>query len=232
MLVPEDTSAALADLGIDDPTSSSLSRFVDLLTETNRKFNLTAIRDREEVWSRHILDSLRLLPHLPADATSLLDVGSGGGLPGLPIAIARPDLAVTLLEATKKKARFLDEARATLDLSAVAVVNARAEDLDRRHRNRFDVVTARAVAPLPVLLELTIPFTRIGGVVLAMKGTRVDEEVQRCDRALRELRIDEPLAVTPLCDAPDSGVLVRVTKTRSTPRRYPRPSGRPAHDPL
>ena len=153
-----------------------LGTFLDLLTEANKRMNLTRIVERDDAWSRHVLDSLTLLPFIEAaGARHLLDLGSGGGFPGVPIAVCRPDLPVTLLEATGKKARFLAEAATALGLENVTVLSERAETLgspDGGGRGAWDVVTARAVGGLPVLLELALPLVSEGGALLAIKGER------------------------------------------------------------
>ncbi len=168
-----------------------LGRFLALLLDANQRFNLTGISDPDLAWSRHVLDSLTLLPYLvAAEAATVIDVGSGGGLPGMVLAIAMPELHVTLLEATGKKANFLRDVVADLRLPNVNVVNDRAETIgqDRElHRERYDVVTARAVGPMAVLLELTVPLARVGGLILAIKGEKANEEIGQARAALELL---------------------------------------------
>jgi 16S rRNA (guanine527-N7)-methyltransferase len=176
-------------------------------------------------------DSLVLLEHL-GDARLLVDVGSGGGLPGLPLKIARPDLEVTLIEADGAKAAFLVRACAELGLSGVEVVASRAEAVGRdgRYRERFDVAVARAVAPMPVLAELCLPLVRVGGRLLAQKTER--EEVASSLRAI-ELLGGSLVAVLPApSKARRSGTVVAINKVRPTPPEYPRRPGIPARKPL
>ena len=162
--VPESFLAEAAEAGLQfDPGDlDRLRGFLNLLYEANARMNLTAIREPAEAWSRHVLDSLTLLPMVAtAEARSLIDIGSGGGAPGIPLAIVCPELEVGLVETTGKKARFLEETAATLGLDNVTVFNDRAERLAAHgepQRERWDLVTARAVGRLPVLLELTLPF--------------------------------------------------------------------------
>ena len=176
-------------------------------------------------------DSLVLLEHL-GDAKTLVDVGSGGGLPGLPLKIVRPDIAVTLVEADSGKAAFLVQACARLGLTDVEVLARRAEDVghDARYRESFDVAVARALAPLPTLVELCLPLVRIGGKLLAQKTDK--EEVGAADRALRLLG-GSLHAVSP---APSTtratGTVVVISKTSATPATYPRRPGVPARKPL
>jgi 16S rRNA (guanine527-N7)-methyltransferase len=205
------------------------TRYVDELLLANQSFNLTAIRDRDDAWTRHIEESVRLVPFV-GGAKRLIDIGSGGGLPGMALAIARPDVEVTLLEATTKKARFLESTGAKLGLFNLRVVCERAEVAARSGaelREAFDMVSARAVAPLPTLLELTIPFLRVGGVLLSVKGMKADEEMRAAERA-------QKLLFTELSEQirHPSATLLLFKKTAKTPSKYPRRSGEPKHNPL
>lgn len=164
-----------------------LWRYIGLLRESPH--NLLSPRGLEELPTRHVPECLSLARMLPPAPGTLLDVGSGGGLPGIVIAIARPDLQVALLEATTKKAQFLRDAAAELDL-AIEVVNARAEEAVEPLAGRFDLVTARAVAPLPRLLDWTIPFLRPGGRLYAVKGERWPVELDEAAPRIAELGVE------------------------------------------
>ena len=176
-------------------------------------------------------DSLVLLEHL-GQARTLVDVGSGGGLPGLPLKIGRPDLAVTLVEADQGKAAFLIQACAALGLDGVEVLARRAEDVGRdpRYRETFDVAVARAVAAMPVLAELCLPLVRVGGRLLAQKTDK--EDVSRARRAIDMLggSLDE-ISLAPSV-ARGAGTVVVVSKVRPTPAGYPRRPGAAARKPL
>jgi 16S rRNA (guanine527-N7)-methyltransferase len=176
-------------------------------------------------------DSLVLLEHL-GEARTLVDVGSGGGLPGLPLKLARPDLAVTLVEADQRKAAFLVQACAALGLGDVEVLARRAEDAGRdpRYRERFDVAVARALAPMPVLAELCLPLVRVGGKLLAQKTDK--EDVALAKHAIEVLggSLDE-ISAAPSA-ARNAGTVVRVSKVRPTPAGYPRRPGAAARKPL
>ena len=176
-------------------------------------------------------DSLVLLDHL-GDARLLVDVGSGGGLPGLPLRIARPDLAVTLIEADEAKAAFLVRACAALGLSGVEVVARRAEAAgqDGRYRERFDVAVARALAPMPVLAELCLPLVRVGGRVLAQKTDR--EDIDRAWRAIELLGGSLDAMLPAPSKSRRSGTVVEVSKVRPTPSGFPRRPGVPGRKPL
>ena len=174
--------------------AASLHRYLDLLHEKNRAVNLTAVRDRGEAEVRHVADALLLLDHLPPKPAHVLDFGTGGGVPGVPLAIVRPDLKLTLLDATAKKIAFLDEVVADLKLTNVRTVCARGE---RPTDRRFDVVVSRAVAAMPRLLGWTMPLLRKNGRLLALKGRRAAEEVAEAQVKARLHRSEiEELAET------------------------------------
>jgi len=229
--------------GLDD---ALLRRYRDLLLEANATLNLTAVRDAGAIDRRHIAESLAVVRaleeagRLPRGA-SAIDVGSGGGLPGIPLAIARPDVAVTLLEATAKKAAFLERAVRELDLTNVRVIAARAEEAAREpgERERYDLALARAVAPLATLAELTLPFVRVGGALAAVKGSRAEEELAAAAGALRRCGGGEAVVLPlpgagegpPDATAPPIRLLV-VPKVAPTPPELPRRPGMPAKRPL
>ena len=174
--------AGLADLALPGELAPPLLAYLDLLARWNRTYNLTAVRDPREMVSRHILDSLAMNAYLDGIAT-LADLGTGPGLPGIPLAIARPQLRVTLVEANGKKARFLREALRTLGLANAEVAESRIEALDRP--GAFDAITARALATLPQILEFGGHLLATGGKLLAMKGARPDEEIAALPRGWR-----------------------------------------------
>ena len=206
-------------------------RYLDLLFEANGRFNLTAVRDPDEAWRRHIFDSLTLMPWLSSlDADErVADVGSGGGAPGLPLAIAMPKLAFTLIESTGKKADYLRQTASALNLDNVTIVNERAETAARTPalRERFSIVQARALGPMRVALELTVPLATVGGLTLFIKGAKAEEEIKLAAGALRALHA-QAVDVTPT----PTGRIVAVQKQRSTPKEYPRRPGEPKRAPL
>jgi 16S rRNA (guanine527-N7)-methyltransferase len=187
------TLAARAGLTLDDRQYVLLHRFLDLLLSANQRMNLTRITDRGQAEILHIADSLTLLPHIPSPPHRLADVGSGGGLPGIVLAIARPDARIVLIESTRKKADFLVATAAELKLENVSVKPQRAEELARSPmRESFDVTVARAVAPLAVLVPWLLPLLKPGGYALAMKGPKAVEEVKPFRQAATILPADLP----------------------------------------
>ena len=209
---------------IDYATDELAARFEELtalLFEANKKMNLTAIREEKEIILKHYADCL-LTAHLLPEHGRLLDVGCGGGFPTLPLAIVRPGLSVTAVDSTAKKLVFVRDAAQALGLR-VETLPGRAEDLGRRpdFREKFNAVTARAVAELPVLAEWCLPFVKVGGVFVAMKGASGQEELEKAKNAIKVLGGSvEKVEECTLGDASRVNVVVR--KHKKTPAEYPR----------
>ena len=231
--IPDTFYDSVAELGIefDDGDVEQLGSFLDLLLETNKLFNLTAVKEAKEAWTKHILDSLSLLPHLVEEQVAhVIDVGSGGGLPGIPLAITMPDVTFLLVESTKKKAMFLSEVSRKLELENVTVIAERAENLstkDGGFRDIADAVVARAVGPLNVLLELTVPFVKVGGVLVAIKGKRAPIEIEDSKKALQVLK-----AEVESINRTETGTVLVIRKMGATPSIYPRLAGDPKRQPI
>ena len=223
----------IEELGIvfDDGDLLRLGSYLDLLYETNQVMNLTAVKSIPEAWIRHIADSLTLLPIIAQEeAKHVVDIGSGGGLPGIPLAITMPEVTFTLVETTKKKAYFLSQVVETLALDNVTIMAQRAEDLstsDGGFRDIADVVVARAVGTLPTLLEITIPFVKVGGLLLAIKGEKAPQELEQSTKALHVLN-----AQVESSTRTDTGTILAIRKTKETPSKYPRVAGDPKRDPI
>ncbi len=202
----------------------------------NRRMNLTAITDYEEVQIKHFLDSLTVtlaIKHNPG--LMVIDVGTGAGLPGVPIKILWPDIKLTLLDATAKKAEFLRHITARLALEGVDIVVGRAEDIAHmvEYREKYDVALSRAVATLPALVELCLPFCKTGGRFIAQKKGAIGEEASRAGRAISLLggRILEVKRLE-LEELPDERYLIVIDKVSSTPEKYPRRAGMPSKRPI
>lgn len=215
----------------------SAQRFVSLLLSANRRVNLTRITAPEQIARDHLLDALAALPLLDRWAPDqVVDLGSGGGIPAIPLALARPDVRWTLVDSVGKKAAVLRDFAEALGMRNVAVLAERAETLGRdpRHRARYAIATARACAPLPVLAELALPLMRIGGSLLAWKGPldEHDDEVRRGGIALGEVGGGKPRIVGAGLAALGERCFVVAAKERATPPRLPRRPGEPGRRPL
>ena len=207
-------------------------RYAELLKEWNEKMNLTAITDDDEIKVKHFQDSLTILPYITGGG-SLADIGTGAGFPGLPVAIERPDLSVVLVDALNKRISFLECVVRELGLTNVKCVHARAEDFGRdpEFRGKFDYVTARAVASMPVLAEYCLPLLKEGGHFIAMKGPGAAEE--DCSRALKLLGGRMLSADEFVLEGTDMGrCIIDIEKTGPTPKTYPRKAGLPSKKPL
>lgn len=182
------TSARAVGVVLNHPQIHQFLLYLGELQEWNQAINLTACRDDASIIHNLFIDSLAIIPHLPS-AASLLDIGAGAGLPGVPVKIALPSLQVTLLEATRKKANFLRHLIRVLGLASTTTLEGRAETLsnaDQRHPC-FDLVISRALSRLETFLHLGAPFVKKGGYLLAMKGPKAEEELNACQKTLREL---------------------------------------------
>lgn len=211
----------LKEYGLSSEMISKFSKYRDLLLEWNSKFNLTAITDKDEIEEKHFIDSLSLDKYVDLDNKSLLDVGSGAGFPGIPLAIAHPTTKVFLLESNGKKVKFLNEMVKELDLKNVTVINARAEEHNKRES--FDIVTARAVKELNILLEICFHFVKVGGLFVAYKSSNIDNEIANAKHAYKVLDITETKQVSyELPKSKDNRVLLIVSKTKPTKKKYPR----------
>ena len=228
--------AAEAGIPLTAEQIGQFSVYNEMLLDWNTRMNLTALTAPEDVAVKHIIDSLTAYDAARFDgARTLIDVGTGAGLPGIPLAVYAPHLTVTLLDALNKRVRFLTEVTAAMGLQNVRCIHARAEEAARtaEHRAAYDIVVSRAVARLPVLLEYTLPFVRVGGTLLALKGRAYAEEQKEARRAAEVLgggRITARPVHLPGLD--DVRAILTVTKERQTPAAYPRGGGAPARRPL
>ena len=235
---PEEFYVHLADFGfpLTDRQKEQFERYFELLVEWNEKINLTAITDKDEVYLKHFYDSIApiLQGLIENQPIRLLDIGAGAGFPSLPMKILFPELDVTIIDSLNKRINFLHLLAEELGLSGVHFYHGRAEDFaqDKAFRAQFDIVTARAVARMQVLSELTIPYLKVGGQLLALKASNAPEELEEAKNALNLLfsKVEDNLQY----ELPngDPRYITVVEKKKETPNKYPRKAGMPNKRPL
>lgn len=235
---PEEFYTHLADLGfpLTDRQKEQYERYFELLVEWNEKINLTAITEKDEVYLKHFYDSIApiLQGLIENQPIRLLDIGAGAGFPSLPMKILFPELDVTIIDSLNKRINFLHLLAEELGLSGVHFYHGRAEDFaqDKAFRAQFDIVTARAVARMQVLSELTIPYLKVGGRLLALKASNAPEELEEAKNALNLLfsKVEDNLQY----ELPngDPRYITLVEKKKETPNKYPRKAGMPNKRPL
>lgn len=202
--------------------------YLNMLQEWNEKMNLTSITEEEQIWEKHFYDSI--LPFQNMTFSSLCDVGTGAGFPGLPVAIAFPEVHVTLVEPLQKRCRFLQAVCEELHLD-VTICNARAEDFVQEHRESFDVVTSRAVARMTILLELCAPLVKVGGLFVALKGKNGHEELEHAKTAMECLSMKWDHEETVVVEQAEH-VVFYLKKEKACPKMYPRNYGQIKKKPL
>lgn len=221
---------------ITDEMCVQIHQYCEHMLEFNRTVNLTRITEPVEIAIKHILDSLLIYDSkLFPSQTKIADIGTGAGFPGVPLAIFLKDSFVTLVDSLRKRTLFLSEATAAAGINNVEIVQARAEDFAQmpRYREKYDIVTARAVAPLNILAELCIPVIRVGGTFLVMKGPSIENEITE---ALSAINLAggkiHSVKEYQLPRTNDRRTLIKIKKTRPTPGKYPRKAGIPQKQPL
>ena len=235
---PEEFYTHLANLGfpLTDRQKEQYERYFELLVAWNEKINLTAITEKDEVYLKHFYDSIApiLQGLIENQPIRLLDIGAGAGFPSLPMKILFPELDVTIIDSLNKRINFLHLLAEELDLRGVHFYHGRAEDFaqDKAFRAQFDLVTARAVARMQVLSELTIPYLKVGGRLLALKASNAPEELEEAKNALNLLfsKVEDNLQY----ELPngDPRYITVVEKKKETPNKYPRKAGLPNKRPL
>lgn len=224
-MTPDEFALSAHQLGLDLTLlqRDQFASYCHFLIEYNQHTNLTTITEPTQIYLKHFYDSLTILRVTDlADVNNLLDIGSGPGFPGMVLKIANPNINVTLLDSNNKKIKFLNELSTKLDLS-VELVNTRAEKYARSHREKFDVVTSRAVASLPILSELALPLVKQGGDFIAMKS-HAQEEINASKHAIKELGGQlEKIEQFKLDNA--DRTLIKISKVNRTPTKYPRDYG-------
>ncbi|MBS0948855.1 16S rRNA (guanine(527)-N(7))-methyltransferase RsmG [Weissella minor] len=237
---PEEFAAALREneIVLDEQQLDQFNKYYERLVAVNEHMNLTAITDRDEVYLKHFYDSLTLAlayPKLQSEPLKMIDVGAGAGFPSLPLKIVFPQLEITIIDSLNKRIKFLQELVSELGLEGVKVVHARAEEFGGKKspdREQYDVATARALARLNVLGELTLPFVKEQGVLLAMKGSQAQDEVAQASGAINTLggKLQQEIDVT--LPNGDPRTVIIIEKVKPTPKKYPRKPGDPVRKPL
>ena len=209
-------------INISVDTLSDLEEYYKILVEENEKYNLTAITEESQVYLKHFYDSLCLVKVIDLDSQYLLDIGTGAGFPGLVLKIVFPNLKIDLIDSTNKKCLFLQKVIDKLKLKDINVINARAEEFAKNNREKYDIVTSRAVAPLKHLLEYSIPVLKVNGNFISLKSN-IDEELKNIDNYHKKLYLTQEEVVTyQLPYELSLRTLYKVTKGKSTPLIYPR----------
>ena len=222
------------DIEFNDKQLKQFYDYMKLLLEWNEKINLTAIIEPEEVILKHFIDSLTINKYIKNNK-SIADVGTGAGFPGIPLKICRPDLNVTLVDSLNKRINFLNEVISKLELKDINTVHSRIEDFgkDKKYRESFDYVTARAVANLTTLSEYLIPISKVNGQCICMKGNEIGEEIKDSEKAINLLggKI-EKIDSFKLPGSDISRNVIVIDKIKNTPNKYPRKAGVPSKEPL
>ncbi|HGD0602563.1 TPA: 16S rRNA (guanine(527)-N(7))-methyltransferase RsmG [Streptococcus agalactiae] len=219
-----------------DKQKKQFETYFRLLVERNEKINLTAITDKEEVYLKHFYDSIApiLQGYIDNSPLSILDIGAGAGFPSIPMKILYPEIDITIIDSLNKRINFLNILANELELSGVHFFHGRAEDFgqDRVFRAKFDIVTARAVARMQVLAELTIPFLKVNGRLIALKAAAAEEELISAEKALKTLFSQVTVNKNYKLPNGDDRNITIVSKKKETPNKYPRKAGTPNKKPL
>ncbi len=207
--------------------------YMNLLLEWNEKINLTAIIEPREIILKHFVDSLTIAKYIKDDE-KLIDVGTGAGFPGIPLSIVKENTDIVLLDSLNKRINFLEEVKENLKLENITTIHGRAEEFgkNKNEREKYDIATSRAVAPLNILLEYLLPLVKVGGKAICMKGSNI-EEIENAKNALEILggKIEKTEEIT----LPNSDIkrnIIIVKKVKNTPSKYPRKAGTPSKEPI
>lgn len=223
-------------IDVDDSMLEKFEKYREILVEYNKVMNLTGITEQREVYIKHFLDSVAIFNNgYIEDEMSVIDVGTGAGFPGLPFKIVNPSIQLTLLDSLNKRIKFLKEVGDSIGFDDIEYVHGRAEDFgkNKEFREKFDIATARAVANLPVLLELCVPYVKLGGYFICLKGPNVENELEKSENAMKLLGVELVESID--AELPDEELNHKILvfeKTAKTPKRFPRKAGTPAKEPL
>ncbi len=230
----KDMAEKLKKIGINilEEEANQLYVYMQLLLEWNQKMNLTAITAPEEIINKHFVDSMTIKKYIK-DNQTIVDVGTGAGFPGIPLAIMQLGNQFTLVDSLNKRITFLEEVKKDINLVNIKNVHSRVEDFAKTYRESYDIATSRAVASLPVLLEYVLPLVKIGGRCICMKGSVVKEELENAKKSLYILggKVQKIEEFT-LPDTDIKRTIIMIEKVKKTPEKYPRKAGIPAKEPL
>ncbi|MEG0180304.1 MAG: 16S rRNA (guanine(527)-N(7))-methyltransferase RsmG [Terrisporobacter sp.] len=223
-------------LEVTDEKLQKLKKYREILVEWNKVMNLTGIDEEKDVYIKHFLDSISAVTNgYINDNISLIDVGTGAGFPGLPLKVCLDNMQLTLLDSLNKRINFLQEVSKELDLEGIEFIHGRAEDFGKseEYREQFDVATARAVAGLPILMEFCVPFVKVGGYFICLKGPNANLELEESQAAMDALGIEfvEKIDIK-LPDLELNHNILVFKKIKNTPSKYPRKAGKPSKNPI
>lgn len=219
---------------IDESMCKQFYQYMKLLLEWNEKINLTAITEENEVILKHFIDSLTIFKYIE-DGETIIDIGTGAGFPGIPLAITKKENKITLVDSLNKRINFLLNVKKELNLNNVEAIHSRIEEIGKNnnYREQYNIVTSRAVAKLNVLLEYMMPLVKVGGMCICMKGSNIDDEIEQSKNALnilggKVIKIDKMM----LPNTDISRNIILIKKVNETPKQYPRKPGTPAKEPI
>ncbi len=221
-------------MNISEEKANLFNEYKEILLDWNEKINLTAITNEKEIILKHFIDSCTILKYIQGKE-KVIDIGSGAGFPGIPIKIMNQELNITLVDSLNKRVNFLNEVINKLKLTNIEAIHARAEELGRidKYREKYDIATSRAVANLSTLLEYLMPFVKVGGKCICMKGPNIEEELKSAEKAIKELGGE--LEKVDNFYLPNSDIernLIIIKKVKEINFKYPRKAGMPAKVPI
>ena len=233
-IILKNQSTKLINQELNDKQLQNFYQYMKLLIEWNKKMNLTAITEENEIISKHFIDSLSIIPYIN-DNSNVIDIGTGAGFPGIPIKIFNNILNITLLDSLNKRINFLNEVIEVLQLNNIRTIHSRVEDVanNKEYREKYDIATSRAVASLNVLLEYMLPLVKVGGKCICMKGSNVEQEIEESNNALNILggKIVDIVNLT-LPNTDNKRNIIIIEKIKNTPNKYPRKAGIPGKNPI
>ena len=219
---------------LNDEQTTKYFKYMNLLLDWNEKINLTAITEVDDVILKHFIDSMTILKYIE-DGSKIIDVGTGAGFPGIPIAIMKEDTEINLLDSLNKRINFLKEVCSELKIDNVEAIHGRAEEMgqNKQHREKYDITISRAVANMTTLVEYLLPFVKVGGICICMKGAEIDKELEEAKFAIKELGgeiVNQEKFMLPNSDMARNIVLIK--KIKQTSNKYPRKAGTPSKSPM